>query len=554
MRLINQSLSLIKKSSCLFKSNKQTASITKSMTSLTQKSLNDLNNETVKKGLQEAFDFFSTQKGKSSQLRLIQIDDIIHKYTQCSDDTLKKDLKTGFKWLSKENKKTHGETLDLLENSLDAFNSAGGLYSPLYNVNANIGISFEDKIINSIAEFCSKFKNSRINKKYKHLDFKEHGYSTPRQLYRTMKREYKPLDTNSIAFEKFAKNSPLEQFILKYKDEQPELIEYLYKNSYLSELEQPKLKNFCEKINQKFGIKIFDYTFYKFNEKSAYIIEKELEMFHRALKPKDKLVDILKISDLDMMYKFGSASGYCNASKDLISMTTWKTNNTFRHELIHAADKKMLKFYSKTKLADPKLEEDLIKSGAPEYLIKYAKTNLSEKKAVLGQFYTPKYSKETKEFMVKNGLPKEILKLREIDFYDYIVNSKKWDKNSINTIKQLRAKLGGRIPQNIFDRILSNGLNSSKEALLLLKTKKHVNPKLFTEILDYQTNILEKKHYIAELKIDINNAKKMLLNPQKASWAEEIKQGIVEMTSELKIINEDLMFTEDLLKQTLSKC
>ena len=48
--------------------------------------------------------------------------------------------------------------------------------------------------------------------------------------------------------------------------------------------------------------------------------------------------------------------------------------------------------------------------------------------------------------------------------------------------------------------------------------------------------------------------KKMLLNPQKASWAEEIKQGIVEMTSELKIINEDLMFTEDLLKQTLSKC
>ena len=92
MGLISQSISLAKKSSCLFRSNKQAKTIAKSMTALTQKSLNNLDNEVVKKGLQDAFDFFSAKKGKSSQLRLTQIDDIIQKYTQCSDDVLKKDL------------------------------------------------------------------------------------------------------------------------------------------------------------------------------------------------------------------------------------------------------------------------------------------------------------------------------------------------------------------------------------------------------------------------------------------------------------------------------
>ena len=124
MGLISQSISLAKKSSCLFKSNKQAETIAKSMTALTQKNLNNLDNEVVKKGLQDAFDFFSAKRGKSSQLRLTQIDDIIQKYTQCSDDVLKKELEDGFKWLSEGNKKTRGRILDLLENSLDAFNSA----------------------------------------------------------------------------------------------------------------------------------------------------------------------------------------------------------------------------------------------------------------------------------------------------------------------------------------------------------------------------------------------------------------------------------------------
>ena len=554
MGLINLSISLAKKSSCLFKSNKQAKTIAKSMTALTQKSLNNLDNEVVKKGLQDAFDFFSTKRGKSSQLRLTQIDDIIQKYTQCSDDVFKKDLEDGFKWLSEGNKKTRGRTLDLLENSLDAFNSAEDLYSPLYNADANIGFSFVYKVLVSFAKFCSKFKKLGVNEKLKYLSSKEVGYSKPRQLYRVMKRENKPLDTDLIDFRNFAKFSSLEQFVLKYKDRQPELVEYLYKKSYLSKLEQPKLKEFCEKINKKFGIKTFDYTLYDFYEKSAYKIEKELEMFHKALKPKDKLIEVLKISDLDMKYKFGNAGGYCSACKDLISMPIWKTENTFRHELIHAVDKKSLKFFSKTKLSEQKLEEDLIKGDAPEYLIKYAKTKLSETKAVLGQFYTPKYSRETKDFMVKSGLPKEILKLREIDFYDYIVNSRNWDKDSIKAFKQLRAKLGGKIPQEIADRVLVQDAKTIEEVLKLTKKRNFIEPKLFTEILDSYTNVKDKRIHIMKLKIDIENSKKWLLDTKDVRIVEEIKQGRADMTKVLETIKKDLVIAESLLKEALSKC
>ena len=550
MGLISQSISLAKKSSCLFKSNKQAKAIAKSMTALTQKSLNNLDNEAVKKGLQDAFDYFSAKRGKSSQLRLTQIDDIIHKYLQCSDDVLKKELEDVFKWLSEGNKKTRGRTLDLLENSLDAFNSAEDLYSPLYNADANIGFSFVYKVLVSFAKFCSKFKKLGVNEKLKYLSSKEVGYSEPRQLYRVMKRENKPLDTNFIDFRNFAKFSPLEQFVLKYKDKQPEVIEYLYKKSYLSKLQQPELKEFCERINKKFGIKTFDYTLYDFNEKSAYKIEKELEMFHKILKPKDKLIDILKISEFDMAYKFGKAGGYCTSNQDLISMPTWETNNTFRHELIHAVDKKLLKFFSKTKLSGQKLEEDLIKGDAPEYLIKYAKTKLCETKAVLGEFYTPKYSKETKDFMVKNGLPKGILKLREIDFYDYIVNSRNWDKDSIKVFKQLRAKLGGKIPQEIADRILGQDTKTIEEVLKLTKKRNFIEPKLFTGILDSYTEIKDKRIYIMKLKIDIENRKKRLLNLKDVRIVEEIKQSLVDMIKELENIEQDLVIAEDFLKKS----
>lgn len=555
MGLISQSISLAKKSSCLFKSNKQAETIAKSMTALTQKNLNNLDNEVVKKGLQDAFDFFSAKRGKSSQLRLTQIDDIIQKYTQCSDDVLKKELEDGFKWLSEGNKKTRGRTLDLLENSLDAFNSAEDLYSPLYNADANIGFSFVNKVLVSFAKFCSKVKKLGVNEKLKYLNPKEVEYSKPRQLYRAMKRENKHLNTDLIDFKNFAKFSPLEQFVLKYKDKQPELVEYLYKKSYLSKLQQPELKEFCERINKRFGIKTFDYTLYDFNKKSAYKIEKELEMFHKALKPNDKLIDILEISDFDFKYKLKSnIAGYYSKGEKLISMPTWKQDSTFRHELTHAIDKKLLKFFSKTTLSEQKLEEDLIKGLAPEGSINYAKTKLCETKAVLGEFYTPKYSRETKDFMVKNGLPKEILKLREVDFYDYIVNFRKYDKDSIKVFKQLRAKLGGKIPQEIADRILVQDTKTIEEVLKLTKKRNFIEPKLFTEILDCQTNILEKKHHIAKLKIAINNGKKMLLDPEEAYLAEEIKREIVDMSKKLEVINEDLIFTEDLLKQALSKC
>ena len=80
------------------------------------------------------------------------------------------------------------------------------------------------------------------------------------------------------------------------------------------------------------------------------------------------------------------------------------------------------------------------------------------------------WGKEIKDFMVKNGLPKEILKLREIDFYDHIVALNKYSSEEIAILKEVRKKLGGRINQKVA-RVWMYCKPECNKTLKLLKNK-----------------------------------------------------------------------------------
>ena len=96
-------------------------------------------------------------------------------------------------------------------------------------------------------------------------------------------------------------------------------------------------------------------------------------MFNRILKPKESFLDTLCISEYDFLYKLEeNIGGYCTRNKKFISLPTWKTDSTLRHELTHAVDRG--KRTGKITLLKERLEEDLIKAGAPENAIKYAQT------------------------------------------------------------------------------------------------------------------------------------------------------------------------------------
>lgn len=545
MGYFGQSISIIKRATGLLKSNRTATKVSVSLAKLTKKNLASIDNKIVQKGLEDAFSLFSSNANTSQQLRLSQIDDIIHKYNQCNDKNLKDSLLKRFAELSKGSSEDKAKTLDFIEGTLDALNCADGLYAPLYNIESTVKPKLSDKII--------LFLRKIITNKDKYIRYSDIGSSEPMQLIKSVNRANKNLRTDLSNFENYIKFNPLESFIKKYKDTDAELIEYLYESAYINKQKMPALKDFCNNINKKFGIKTFDYTFFDFNKKSAYKIEKELEMFHKILKPKENIIDVLRISDFDSKYVIESSiGGYYNISENFISLPFWKQDSTFRHELIHAIDKKIFKWLGKTKLNNSNLETDLIKGGASEHLIGYSKTQLAEMKAVLGQFYTPKYTKETKDFMVRAGLPKEVLKLRDIDFYNYLVNLKPWSKTTLNQFKEIRVKLGGKVPEDVCQRLQNATIEEIKEILKQVRRQKHVDPKRFIEIFDCNMNIRTKKADIEDLTKMIEAIQKKILAGGDREITQKQISEIEKLTKRIAQVKDDLKFTEDLLEQALN--
>lgn len=511
--------SLIQGMPSLFKSSKATKSIASQMSSVVQKHIDSFESGELREALQGYFDIYSRKSGKVAQQRIVQLDEIIQKYNQCPDEEIKKVIANSLSDKAFRDSWKNVDCLDLIEGTLDAINSPNDRYNVLYNLNCQVQ---KDSIVSNFArklvEGWAKFKNFEVPDNF-NFPKQERWSSAPRKLFAEAKRKNVFVPTNveemDDALKNYIKYSPLADFMYKYGDSQPDMVKYLYTKGYL-EKQGKEVQEFARRLDKKHGTTFMSYEPY-FDKKSAYHVEKELDMFKQVMGSKKKNLDFLEINPWDRKYLFEGAGGYYSREKagSFISMPSLSNaNRVFRHERIHSIDENnatILKGYG------PNIPEEAIKdlrrAGAPEYLVEYAQKNSDEAKAVLGEHDITKYSKETKKYMVDNGLPKEVLKLRDIDYYDYILEyyGGKLNKSQLQVFKELRAKLGGTISADVFEVISQRDPKVVEDVLRLVKNKKHLSKENFIKVFETSVELRNKKSDLSWIKSDI------------ARWEEEVR-------------------------------
>ena len=70
---------------------------------------------------------------------------------------------------------------------------------------------------------------------------------------------------------------------------------------------------------------------------------------------------------------------------------------------------------------------------------------------LLGEFYDKDFSQETKDFMVRTGLPKKILELKPVDFYDLLTKQRTFNDKEIEVINEIRNKFKSQIQEEMLE-------------------------------------------------------------------------------------------------------
>lgn len=551
---------VIEKTQDLLGQRKAVKSIAEQTNSVVQKHIDSFESGAMRDALQGYFDVFSRKSGKVAQQRIVQLDEIIQKYNQCPDEEIKKVIVNSLSDKALLDSWGKGNCLDLIEGTLDAINSANDKYSVMYNLYYHVQKDTKvSKFVRKLKDYWAKIKKRDISD-VKFAE-KERWYSGPRKLFAEAKRKGVTIDTNvdeymNDALKNYIKYSPLADFMYKYGDSQPEMVKHLYTKGYL-EKQRKEVQEFAKRLDKKHGTTFMSYEPY-FDSKGAYHVEKELDMFKQVMGAKRSL-DYLEINPYDSKYILEEKVGAYHQrrrGKRFISMPALDSaNRTFRHEMIHAIDENLAQGISPYGPNIPeKALEELRKAGAPEHLVEYAKKNSDEAKAVLGEHDITKYSKATKKYMVDNGLPKEVLKLREIDYYDYILKcyGNKLNKTEIQAFRELRSKLGGIIPHEVFKVISDRDPKVTTNVLKLVKNKKHLSKENFIKVFEASVELGNKKDDLSCIKSNI------------AMWEEEVrlaqdpesKQYAIDFVKELKerslTIPSEIAEKEKALKEVLA--
>lgn len=524
----------------LNKTSKVNAKITPSYI---QKNIESLNDGIIKEKLAEFYNLFRNKRGYKNTLKITQLDDIILKLKSCSDGYIIAYIEKMLKGLDLNKKENPQKIINKIESLLDVINCANEKYTTLYNPIIPLGPNFIHRFFVGLTIlFLKTFKNSKKAKLGKINDIK---YPDSIRYLLECKRAEQPTNQYEQDFLNYQKFNPLEYFILKYKDSDKDLIDYLYENAYITKLINPKTQDFCRKLNKNFGIKTLDYTFSCSNSESMYRIEKELEMFYKLLKPKTSLFDLLKISKCNSLFFDKEVAGAYNSRK--IFLPYWQKGRVFRHELIHAIDPNK-GIHSDRTIPKKLIEEELSKLGIKKYTIEYANSSMREAKATLGEYYSPKYSSELKDFMVKNGLPKEILGLADIDFYDYLISSKNWASKELKIFNKIRKRFNGIIPQDICNNILTIGSDGLENLTALLSKRKTKNNEHLRKIYENYADIVELKKEIKKIENTIHN----LTKDMEERNNDRIKESITDFRELLKEVQEDLKEATKELNRYLS--
>lgn len=432
-----------------------------------QKNIENIDNPSLKEGLKCAFNFFNKKIGKTNQLRIIKIDDIIQKYNQCKDEEVKEEIIDCAEWFCESKNKDKPKILNLMNSMLDAINVSNEQYSNLYASN-----SFPKNI-------CKRFALKKEN-----LD------SEPRKLNKKLALLSTKANIDSPVYKNFAKYSALKDFILSYSHNQAELVDFIYERAYLSKQDK-SVKKYTSRVQENTGIKILDYTTEIISEKKLYKTEKELEMFNNLMSEGEPIITFLEINPVDFMFITEQAEGYQRkiGNKNHITLPEWVKQTELRHELTHAVDKGILVPLEVDPFTFIHIANDLREVNAPESAISYAYQNTSEAKAVLGEYYSDKFSQATKDFIVKEGLPPQILKLKSIDFYDLLIKHRSFNDKELETIEKIRTRFDGIIPEKIYDCIVKEPMFEIKKVVELTKGKDNIKPEDFVEIFQALTKL-----------------------------------------------------------------
>lgn len=229
--------------------------------------------------------------------------------------------------------------------------------------------------------------------------------------------------TDAGMFNEAVRLEPVKQFTGIYGKEEPEMANYLYKNYFLTKMENCELKDMCIEINKKFGTKTFvdiqttPYTLKK--------LQNELKNWVEASNGKGELPNIFDFSQAKKEFvKNGEiyTVAYSRRKDYSINMPAehFYDKDTIRHEMMHLNDTEFVHKKGSINGIDfdsikenKKYQEELKVAGIEGYqLEKYAYKDKGEFVAVASTGDHREYSKEFKDVLIKLGMPEWVFKLK----------------------------------------------------------------------------------------------------------------------------------------------
>lgn len=235
------------------------------------------------------------------------------------------------------------------------------------------------------------------------------------------------------SFEKAKKLESLKSFCFGYGKTKPETTSYVYEKYYLPKL-GPTAKEFCKKISDEFGTKVF--LEHDKNDKAAKAIYRELCEWKRAGGEEAKFPNLFDCSKIKPIYInqnftaggfFTSAKG--NMNHTLISVKgddTKSIERGLRHEMTHLNDKKyidkngkMIKGHFKARQGEKPYAAELENAGLNPSFIEYAYANKREFIAYASMADSSKYSEHFKKVLTRLGMPEWQLEMTPIKDMNY---------------------------------------------------------------------------------------------------------------------------------------
>ncbi len=414
---------------------------------------------------------------RTSKLIATQLDDISRKMSMCKDLKVKATAEELMSSLNGSISKKSQKVINKAEHLLDTVNTSNGEYCTLYSEWAPNAVIKKQPFIFDL--YPKKMQKS----------IRERFSSAPR-VVRNL--------SNKPEFENIENLSSLKRFISRYSDDK-EMINYLYDNYYLKNIDNKDFVDYLRKIDKEFGIKLFADK--PLRKSSQLYIYEELNNFKKASMCKEKFPPLIDITDFDPMVNIAHANGICVKSKWLeqtqygarvaVQESFMKKYQGLRHELIHWFDKKL----GITKLSEgkAKIKPDEIKEmcNANVQNLSYAYNCDNDFKAVWGQGSMSKYSDKIKQKMIKKGIPEWITTLDDVSLKKYL-DEIFTDEKSKKTLNEIRENLKRDFPEELVYKMIDNPQNLEKYSELLKYKDSTGNP-MFLYGLDSYIDLPKEK-------------------------------------------------------------